>query len=138
MQAVTPGVYRIYGPITVVPNGAVMGTCLCMGSVSFEARAGEIVDMGTLLVKAPATEELASPHAEGIRPLNFQLMPAAADMAVDARLKDATIRPAAYRPVGKLPNYYGIEVGRITEMPGIIGYDRDRIIDLTTTGDARN
>ena len=31
-----------------VPNSAVLGTCLCMGSVSFEVRAGEIVDMGTI------------------------------------------------------------------------------------------
>nr|WP_246623226.1 hypothetical protein [Sphingomonas colocasiae] len=134
LQAVTPGVYRIYGPMSVVPNGPVMGTCLCMGSVSFEARAGEIADMGTLLVKP----EGVATEAEGIRSLNFQLVPATADMAVDARLKDVAIRPAAYRPIGKLPNYYGIEVGRIAAMPGVIGYDRDRIVDLTATGGARN
>lgn len=134
LQAVTPGIYRIYGPMTVVPNGPVTGICLCMGSVSFEARAGEIVDMGTLIVKPDGV----ATEAEGIRPFNFQLMPATADMAVDARLKDIAIRPAAYRPIGKLPNYYGIEVGRIAAMPGVIGYDRDRIVDLTGTGGARD
>lgn len=127
LQAVTPGAYRIYGPMAVVPNGPVMGTCLCMGSVSFEARAGEITDMGTLLVKPDGV----ATEAEGIRSLNFQLVPATADMAVDARLKGVAIRPAAYRPIGKLPNYYGIEVSRIAAMPGVIGYDRDRIVDLT-------
>jgi len=129
LQAVTPGTYRIYGPITVIPNSAVMGTCLCMGSVSFEVRAGEIADMGTAIVKAPppATAE----DAEGIVPLNFQLQPATPEMAVDARLTAMPIKPAAYRPIGKLPNYFGLTIDRLAAMPGVMRYDGDRIVDLT-------
>jgi hypothetical protein len=100
-----------------------------MGSVAFEARAGEITDLGTILVKAP--EQAAGQHAEGIIPFNFEIRPATADMPVDPRLKDMIVRPADYRPVGKLPNYFGLTIDRLHQMPGVFRYDRDRIIDLT-------
>jgi hypothetical protein len=131
LQAVTPGIYRIYGPITVIPNSAVLGTCLCMGSVSFEVRAGEIVDMGMIAMKAPPTDAGDATETEGIVPFNFQLQPATPAMAVDARLAGIPIRPAAYRPVGKLPNYFGLTIDRLAEMPGVVRYEGDRIIDLT-------
>ncbi len=133
LHAVTPGTYRIYGPITVIPNGAAVGTCLCMGSVSFEARAGEIVDMGAIAVKVPPAEADAA-QTEGIIAFNFQLQPATPAMSVDGRLKDVPIRPAAYRPIGKLPNYFGLTIDRLAEMPGVMRYERDRIIDLTASG----
>ncbi len=131
LQAVTPGIYRIYGPITVVPNSAVLGTCLCMGSVSFEVRAGEIVDMGTIAMKTQPAETGEAAQVEGIVPFNFKLQPAMPDMDVDARLSGIPIRPAVYRPVGKLPNYFGLAIDRLAEMPGVMRYDGDRIIDLT-------
>lgn len=130
LQAVTPGSYRIYGPVSALANGGAVGTCLCMGSVAFEARAGEITDMGMIAVKAPAEAE-DGPQADGIAPFNFQIQPATADMTVDPRLKDMAVRPAAYRPVGKLPNYFGLTIDRLAEMPGVFRYDRDRIVDLT-------
>jgi len=133
LQELTPGEYRIYGPVTVAQ--AAIGICYCMGSVKFEARAGEVTDMGVILAKhaaAPKAPEGDSSMPIIATPENF-LGPAPADMVIDARLSGATIRRAAYRPVGKLPNYFGVTLGRIPEMPDVFRYERDRMVDLTAT-----
>lgn len=126
LQAVTPGNYRLYGPVTVLPNAPAVGSCFCMGSVRFEAKAGEIVDMGTIVTRA-------APAAAGERlvPLTLRIDPATAETPVDPRLKGTALRAAAYRPAGKLPNYFGLAIDRLPEMPGVFRYDRDRIVDLT-------
>ena len=108
LQSLTPGTYRLYGPMSVMPNGA-FGTCYCMGSVKFAVKAGEITDLGTM-------------KGAGLAPVRKE--------QVDGRLKDWPIRSADYRAVGKLPNYFGLAIGRITPIAGVIDYDRDRIIDL--------
>lgn len=134
LQELTPGEYRIYGPIQVDNGTPPLGTCFCMGSVKFAVRAGEITDMGVIL-----TDRLAKPD----RPAGDSSMPemldvpnylgaAPADMLLDPRLAQAMVRRADYRPVGKLPNYLGVTVGRIPTMPGVLRYERDRIVDLTT------
>lgn len=109
LQSITPGTYRIYGPMFVSTQGA-MGSCFCMGSVKFTVRAGEVTDLGT------------------VRSAN-RLAPASNLVEVDPRLKDWPARRADYRAVGKLPNYFGLQVSRIDSIIGVIRYDRDRIID---------
>jgi hypothetical protein len=132
LHEVTPGEYRVYGPVAVGPNGMI-GTCFCMGSVRFEARAGEITDMGVILSRqAPSVK---APPGDSSMPqlvnIPDYLGPAPATLPLDPRLASFTIRRAVYRPVGKLPNYFGVALGRIPEMPGVLRYDRDRIVDLT-------
>ena len=83
-----------------------------MGSVKFEVKAGEVTDLG----------KLAGPDA---------LTPVSSDMNVDPRLAQWKVAPARYSPIGKLPNYFGVNVTRVQPIPSVIGYDRDRIIDLT-------
>lgn len=128
LEAVTPGRYRIYGPIVAGQNNQMFGACFCMGSVSFDARAGEIVDLG-LITKPDADAVPAGMTSPGL----VSLKPTNAGVVIDARLAKATIRPAAFRPVGKLPNYFGLPITRMAEMPGVMRYDRDRIVDLTTS-----
>lgn len=133
LQEVTPGEYRIYGPLVFNNGAAALGTCFCMGSVKFEARAGEIVDMGVILTNG--VERPKAPPGDSSMPIivdhpNY-LGPAPADMVLDPRLAKMTVRRATYRPVGKLPNYLGVALGRIPEMAGVLRYDRDRIVDLT-------
>lgn len=131
LHELTPGEYRIYGPLSVMPNGAALGACFCMGSVAFVAKAGEVVDLGIMEAKA---------NAPGKRPDGDSSAPMIADgqflipatTAPDPRLASARIVPARFRPVGKLPNYYGMTISRIPAMPGVMRYDRDRIVDLTT------
>lgn len=133
LHEVTPGEYRVYGPLTVMANGAVMGACYCMGSVKFEARAGEIADMGVILAKqAPVVKPPAGDSSMPVlTTIPNYLGPAPEGMKLDPRLVNANVRRAEYRPVGKLPNYFGVTIGRIPEMPGVMRYERDRILDLT-------
>lgn len=109
LQELTPGAYRIYG------SGALLlgfGHCFCMGSVKFDVKAGEVVDLGTL--NAP----------DGLVPFRN-------GMAVDPRLSQWTVKPATFKPVGKLPNYFGVNVTRIQPIESVIAYDRDKILDAT-------
>lgn len=132
LEELTPGDYRIYGPMAVMPNGAAMGSCFCMGSVAFTAKAGEVVDLG--VVDVNFTEPMKRPAGDSSKPLLHDgqfLVPAPAGAVVDSRLAGVKVVPARFRPVGKLPNYYGMTLARMPAMPGVMRYDRDRIIDLT-------
>lgn len=111
LESITPGTYRIYGLLSVVPGAAAGGTCFCMGSVMFTVKAGEVTDLGTIEAGT--------------------LLPAGHDVERDSRLIEAKILPARYVAVGKLPNYFGVTLGRMPPIPGVLEYDRDRIIDLT-------
>lgn len=137
LQAVTSGDYRIYGPIAAAPNGGFFGRCFCMGSVKFEAKAGEITDMGTILtsVEGPGVQAAAGNAFVSLQPTGFRIEPAGSTTPLDPRLKNMTVRPAAYRPAGKLPNYFGLAIDRIPEMPGVMRYERDRIVDLTASAE---
>ncbi|WP_010543302.1 hypothetical protein [Sphingomonas elodea] len=132
LQELTPGEYRLYGPVMVMPQGGAAGTCWCMGSVKVEVRAGEITDLGYIASKqgkpivAVADKNFPAPQA-----IPNLLGPAPDGQAIDPRLANLPIRRASYRPVGKLPNYFGVMIGRIPEIPGVLRYDRDRIVDLT-------
>lgn len=132
LQELTPGEYRLYGPVMVMPQGGAAGTCWCMGSVKVEVRAGEITDLGYIATKQ-STPAFAVADKNFPVPLLVPnlLGPAPAGQAIDPRLANLPIRRANYRPVGKLPNYFGVMVGRIPEMPGVLRYERDQIIDLT-------
>lgn len=132
LQALTPGEYRLYGPIYMAAEGAI-GSCYCMGSVKFTARAGEVTDLGVILTRGVTAP--TAPQGDSSMPTPFAaqvfLGEAPVGMTLDPRIAGLPIRRAAFRPVGKLPNYYGVELGRIPAMAGVIGYDRDRILDLT-------
>lgn len=132
LQEITPGEYRLYGPVAVMPQGGAAGTCWCMGSVKFFVKAGEITDLGVIASKqgTPAfpVADKGFPVPQHIPNL---LGPAPETQPIDARLAKLPIRRAVYRPVGKLPNYFGVTIGRIPEIPGVLRYERDQIVDLT-------
>ena len=46
---VEPGEYTYFGPILYLPGTPVLGVCYCMGSVKFEAKAGQITSLGDFL-----------------------------------------------------------------------------------------
>ena len=140
LQEVVPGTYTLYGPIVTVPNGASAGTCLCMGTVQFKVEAGAIVDMGFMaggLVEANRKAKEAG--APAIRdPLelpegttSFAIDQKREGMIRDPRIGSYPVRAAVYRPAGKRSNWHGVAVDRLTEMPGIFRYERDKQIDLT-------
>jgi hypothetical protein len=125
LHAVTPGRYRIYGPITAAGNGAMLGTCYCLGSVSFEVKAGEVTDISALAMIAPEETPDGVPQVAGKVKDGAVLPP------VDPRLANATVTTARFSPVGKAPNYFGLAITRMPAIPGVMRYDRDRVVDLT-------
>jgi hypothetical protein len=125
LHAVTPGRYRIYGPISAAGNGAMIGACYCLGSVSFDVKAGEVTDISTLAMIAPEDAPDGVPQVAGKMKDGAVLPP------VDPRLASAKVTPASFRPVGKSPNYFGLAITRMPAVPGVMRYDRDRVVDLT-------
>ena len=129
-RAVEPGTYIVYGAITETPQ-AVLGVCLCMGSVRFEARPGEIVDLGELrLEPAPGDGPAEGRFVWDGRLPSPTIVPVAADAQLPARLAGSSVRAAEFRAAGPIPNYFGILIDRLGPMPGVLAYDRGRIIDL--------
>jgi len=105
--AVQPGTYMLYGAGT---------TCLCMGSVRFEARPGQITDLGLI------NPDLAvRPYEPG--------------MTRPDRLNGHPVVAAEWRAASKVPNFFGILINRHPALPGILGYRRDRVIDERTGTD---
>ncbi|MEZ5709625.1 MAG: hypothetical protein R3E02_09590 [Blastomonas sp.] len=131
LQEVKPGSYRIYGLIMAGANGVFAGTCFCMGSVAFEAKAGEIVDLGFLDLRNQVREKVEGDSSVPMLYESLVKLPGSAEAEMDSRLDNFNVRPVRYWPVGKLPNYYGLAIGRMPEIPGVMRYDRDRIVDLT-------
>jgi hypothetical protein len=139
LQRVWPGRYVVYGSVMVNPNGGGIGFCVCMGTIAFDAKPGEIVDVG--LVKASATDALTYPNmlnkaepaeVAGLQDGSITMMRwtlPGASLPVDPRLSSYKIVPASFKPAGPVPNYYGVQVDRMTAIPGVLSYDRDKIVD---------
>ncbi|HET9398046.1 MAG TPA: hypothetical protein VFO45_04435 [Sphingomicrobium sp.] len=143
LQRVWPGRYVVYGSVLVGSNGAVTGICVCMGTISFEAKPGEITDVGA--VNAVMSDALIWPgmlnkadaaDAEKLRSGEMTMMRwtlPSASLPVDPRLSSYKVVPASFKPAGPVPNYFGVQVDRMTAIPGVLAYDRDRIIDAAKT-----
>lgn len=133
-----PGTYVIYG----LGLSDIFQTCLCLGSVSFPAEPGKITDLGTLLV---ASADKPSPIPElagetGFGPsMNGHLVtwaaairPAGTTTHVPAALAGQPITAAAYRAQGKFVAGFSFAINRLAPIPGVLGYDRGKVIDLAT------
>ena len=136
--AVPPGTYRVYGQIFGANNTAISGFCVCMGSVQFDAAAGTITDMGTIhYPKVEARVDKVDPSWNGLTPgkgglTAMRVEPASASTYVPAVLASLPRVAAAYRASGKMNNYFGMLVDRLTALPGVLGYDRDEVVDERT------
>ncbi|MBA16950.1 MAG: hypothetical protein CMN73_11450 [Sphingomonas sp.] len=129
LEELPPGTYRIYGLLRQ-PNGdARPGLCFCMGSVRFEVRAGEVTDLGFLDMPALNAMQDPTDHETPLRV--FGSLPEGVDLDSRIVASGLPLRAADLHPAGKLPNYFGVATYRIPAIPGVIAYDRDRIIDLT-------
>lgn len=130
LQSVTPGTYRAYGMIMLGSNGGMSGLCFCMGSIQFDVAPGEVTDLGLVNMGSAMMpgnpDDLSTAEAGG-----FTWIPGSSSMSVDSRLSGYTVKPAKFRPIGKLPNYFGIAIDRMPAIKGVMRYDRDRIVDLT-------
>ncbi len=133
--AVPPGTYILYGQLVVTAQGGSSGYCMCMGSVRFEVQAGQIVDLGQIQYPALEAQRAHSPPASGRVP-HMNIAPWVASMAMPVRLNNLPVVPARYEATGKMPNWFGVQVQRLPAMEGVLGYERDRVMDLRTNADA--
>jgi len=115
---IQPGTYTLYGDIGTGEFGF-EGHCLCMGTVSFEVRAGQVTNLGELIPPAAGTT-------------GFAIVPASAPLPMLPPFTDSVAAPATYHAGGKLPNLLGVEIDRMAPIPGVLGYERDNVIDLAS------
>ena len=52
------------------------------------------------------------------------------DFTLPASLKGYPARQPEFHGSGKVDNFFGITITRMPPIPGILGYDRDTVIDL--------
>lgn len=137
LHAVKPGKYAYYGPIFAAPNGGYFGFCYCMGTVSFEVKAGAVTDLGNFLLVGPgldpdfpSAEPLQGSEAGLYRPQNLSVQFGALDYGLPETLKSWPSMVADWRAYGHIPNHFGISVMRMPPVDGVLAYRRDKVIDL--------
>jgi hypothetical protein len=55
-------------------------------------------------------------------------------MRSPAQFANLQVVPAQLRAADKMPNYYGLLIGRLAPIEGVLGYRRDQVLDLTAAG----
>lgn len=140
LHMVPPGRYAFYGPV-IITAAIGGGTCLCMGSIQFEVKPGQIVNTGTMVGTWMAERAKAKAEGRPVPPMTTEFpgkltttswQPPVPGDTVDPRLAAFTIVPADLRASGRVPNYYGLQIDRLTPIPGVLDYDRDKVIDVKT------
>lgn len=126
---VEPGEYSYFGPILYVPGAQVFGQCYCMGSVKFEAKAGEITSLGDFLSLGWADRK-ALEQSTFEREFLPDRPAKPTDWSVPQSLAAFPATPAPLRAAGKRNNFMRALVGRIPPVPGVLAYNRDVPIDL--------
>jgi hypothetical protein len=127
LQELEPGTYVYYGSLATHPRGWLVGTCMCMGTVTFEVEAGRITNLGDFPTMRWVTEEQARAvrrPTRGAGAAGFGRLRAARAACCHApcRARVACVRQ------DQQPSR--VVVGRMPPMPGVLAYDRDSIIDL--------
>jgi hypothetical protein len=127
LQEVEPGSYTVYGPMFVAPNGAAAGKCYCMGSVKFEVAPGRVTNLGDFLsLQWIGANERLRRNTPALADKPVQ----PADYRLPASLAAKPNQQADLRAAGKMNNFFGIMIDRIPPVPGVLGYQRDKVIDL--------
>jgi hypothetical protein len=139
---VTPGDYIFYGE----GFGGYLMECMCLGTVGFNAPAGQVTDLGTMLI-AYAARPSAIPELAGEVDLGPSAMMDYALFAVALRpshaggglpegMAGATVMPARLRAVGTFVEPNTLLINRLAPIPGVLAYEAGRVIDVATGREA--
>lgn len=143
LQQVKPGTYIWYGNVMGGNGLPAAGTCLCMGSVKFTVKAGQITDLGNSLLTLPrwdqhldlatltAQQAAAKRAAAGKEPAKSVAI-GVLQYGLPANLKDWPQAQAEFHASTKVNNFYGIFVSRLPPVPGVLAYHRDVVVDART------
>lgn len=138
LTKVKPGTYIYYGAIMFDANAGYIGTCYCMGSVKFEVKPGVITDAGNFLLAGnyqtplnpPPPGVTYTPEGTFLTIGKQKLDVGKFEWGLPASLKPFPSAQADFHAAGKMNNYFGISIARMPAIPGILGYQRDKVIDL--------
>lgn len=138
---VIPGDYVLYGT-TFDSARPPLHVCMCLGTVGFPARAGEVTDLGQffgdLVHRESVVPELRAESGFGpTMSVIFSLAgatirPVQPGATVPPALQGAVVRPAEYRAVGTFFDPRAMMINRLAPVPGILAYDGGRVIDVRT------
>ena len=131
LRAVEPGTYILYGPVAAAGQ-MVTGVCYCMGSIRFEARPGEIVDIGELRLDPEPGPGVAMGRftPDGRIPAPRMIAPSAS-LPLPDRLTGHPVTAAELRAADPMPNYFGILIERLAPIDGVLAYDRrGQVVDV--------
>lgn len=128
------GEYVVYGAFT----GQALITCNCLGSVAFQARPGVITDIGTLYVDKVHKASPLAPLESNVGPSMFRyglifgqaVVPPPPDQPPPAILATLAVQPAKFRAVGPYRDHLAVSINRLAPIPGILVYDRGKVIDV--------
>jgi hypothetical protein len=134
----TPGDYVVYG----TGYSSYTYQCLCLGTVRFTVKAGEVSDLGSLLV-AKAWQPSPIPELAGEVDLGRSAFMDYGLFAVGIRARKpadwlppgidpARIVPAELHAVGPFVDTNTVLINRLAAIPGVLGYDQGRVIDRRT------
>jgi len=143
LTKVRPGRYVVYRQFAGADNGLV-GMCFCMGTVAFDVKPGMITDVGNFFFAAPGADPAFPPRADKVpgseyglyRPDDVRALWGSVKFGLPDTLKAYPNEQADFRAHGKIDNFYGIMVGRLPPIPGVLGYDRDKVVDLKASAAA--
>lgn len=136
LVAVPPAIYVLYA---TTDRAYLLSTCFCLGSVSFEAEAGKIIDLGTLLL-ADSSEKTDIAELKDETDLGRALgwIPATAAairQSADANPKPVSlngfdVKPADFRAVGPYLDPTAASVNRLAPIEGVLKYRRGNVVDV--------
>ena len=138
---VLPADYVLYG-VSYATGTAGLHTCFCLGTIGFSLAPGHITDMGYFLADGVRTKSLVPELAEesdfgpssdvlGGLLLGGTVRPTNPQASLPDGLK-LPVQPALFRAISKFYNPGAGGVNRLVAIPGILGYDRGRVINLQT------
>ena len=142
LAEVTPGDYVFYGE----GYGGFLYECMCLGTVGFSAPAGQVTDLGTMLI-AYAARPSPIPELAGEVDLGPSAMMDYALFAVALRpqhngegipdgIDAAKVMPARLHAIGTFVEPYSQLINRLAPIPGVLAYDAGRVIDVATGREA--
>lgn len=126
-----PGDYVLYGftPSTGLPR---LMVCMCLGTVGFSARPGEVTDLGHLVSDFAYQTSSKAPELAGRAGYAATVRAAQPDSSMPQALAQARIVPAAYQAVGRFFTPNAVNIGRLVPVPGVLDYAGGTVIDAAT------
>ncbi|MFT4027212.1 MAG: hypothetical protein QM676_10480 [Novosphingobium sp.] len=132
---VPAGEYILYGAST---NRYWVATCNCLGTVRFKASPGIITFIGALYADQvqgssplPNLEDNIAPSTNNVI-LGQALVPATTATPVPDSIKPLPRALAEFHAVGLFHEPGAVSINRLAPIPGVLGYERGRPIDLRT------